>query len=69
MPDDGDCWWGTCRVVDPPTAVWVRLDQVLPPARFGMGGVPMRVRQSGIDISVTVPGELLSWHQTMTGDW
>lgn len=26
-------------------------------------------RKSGIDITATVPGELLSWHQTMTGDW
>jgi hypothetical protein len=50
-------------------AVWVQLQRVFPPARFGLNGVPLRVRQSGIDITATVPGELLSWHQTMTGDW
>jgi hypothetical protein len=33
------------------------------------GDVPLRVRQSGIDITATVAGELLSWHQAMTGDW
>jgi hypothetical protein len=69
MPDSGEGWWGTCRVVDPPKLVWVRLAQVLPPARFGMDRVPLRVRQSGIDISATVPGVLVSWHQTITGDW
>lgn len=66
---DEDGWWGTCRVVDPPRPVWVQLQRVLPPARFGLNGVSMRVRQSGIDITATVPGELVSWHQTMTGDW
>jgi hypothetical protein len=50
-------------------AVWVQLQGVFPPAQFGLNGVPLRVRQSSIDITATVAGELLSWHQTMTGDW
>jgi hypothetical protein len=37
--------------------VLVQLQRVLPPARLGLNGVPLRVRQSGIDITATVPGE------------
>lgn len=69
MVDDEDGWWGTRRELDPPMPVWVQLQRALPPSRFGLKGVPLRVRQSGIDVTATVPGELLSWHQTMTGDW
>lgn len=55
--------------MNPPVPVWVQLQPVLPPARFGLAGVSLRVQGAGIDITATVPGELLSWHQTMTGDW
>lgn len=52
-----------------PVPVWVRLALVLPPNRVGSGNVPLRVRMSGIDVAPEVPGDLLSWHQTLTGDW
>lgn len=67
--ENEDGWWGTRREVNPPQPVWVRLGEVLPPKRIRRDGVPLRVQQAGIDITATVPGELLSWHQTMTGDW
>lgn len=64
-----DGWWGTRRVPTTPMPVWVNLSLVLPPSQVGIGGVPVRVRASGLDISTHASGELLSWHQTMTGDW
>lgn len=52
-----------------PLLVWVRISLVLPPTRVGSGNVPLRVRQAGIDVAETVPGRLLAWHQSITGDW
>lgn len=67
---DGD-WQGTRRRPDAPVPIWIKLAYVLPPSPRpgGLNGVPLRVRAAGIDIAKTVPGVLLAWHQTITGDW
>lgn len=67
MNDDG--WWNTRRTPPTPIPVWIDLVHALPPRRMRMSQVPLRVRSAGIDNSATVPGELLAWHQTTTGDW
>lgn len=68
--EDGGDWQGTRRRPDTPQPIWVRLAQVLPPQRgVGYGNTPLRVRAAGLDITATVPGVLLAWHQTCTGDW
>lgn len=64
-----DGWWGTRREVDPPLPVWVELARVFPASRVTSADVPLRVRASGIDTTLTVAGEITSWHQTLTGDW
>ncbi|MEU6263908.1 hypothetical protein [Saccharopolyspora shandongensis] len=67
---DGD-WQGTRRRPDTPVPIWIKLAYVLPPSPRprAIDRVPLRVRAAGIDISATVPGVLLDWHQTITGDW
>lgn len=66
---DADGWWGTCQVPEEPVPVWVDLKKVFPPAQVTSGHVPLRVRASGIDNGQVIPAQLLSWHQTMTGEW
>ncbi|MEV4728757.1 hypothetical protein [Saccharopolyspora sp. NPDC049426] len=67
---DGD-WQGTRQRPDAPVPVWIKLAYVLPPSPRpgGLDGIPLRVRAAGIDITKIVPGVLLAWHQTITGDW
>ncbi|TWF94393.1 hypothetical protein FHU35_1397 [Saccharopolyspora dendranthemae] len=68
--EGGDGWQGTRRRPATPQPIWVHLVQALPPQRgIGYGSTPLRVRAGGIDISATVPGVLLAWHQTCVGDW
>lgn len=70
MEEERDGWCGTYRPLDTAMPVWIRVPLVLPPARVAATrGVPLRVRAAGIDNSATVAGQLLSWHQTLTGDW
>ncbi|QRK89682.1 hypothetical protein [Saccharopolyspora erythraea] len=52
-----------------PRPVWVYLPLVFPPARVVSREVPIGVRAYGIDNTATVPGELLAWQLTATGDW
>ena len=68
--ESGGEWQGTRRRLDAPQPIWVRLAQALPPQRrMGYGNAPLRVRAGGINITTTVPGVLLAWHQTCFGDW
>lgn len=68
--EDADGWWKTRRVLQDPLPVWVYLPWAFPRRGVGVGrDVPMRVRVAGLDTSVTVPGEVLVWHQTFTGEW
>lgn len=66
---DVDGWMGTRDQRDPPVPVWIDLRRVFPPRSIGVRhGTPMRVRAGGIDIAREVPGELLAWQLTITGD-
>lgn len=70
MADKSGDWQGTRRRPDAPVPIWIKLSNALSPGRVRVfEGVPLRVRAAGIDISATVPGVLLAWHQTCTGDW
>lgn len=65
-----DPWQATRRELTTPLPVWVELPRALRPSRVGSGrAVPLRVRAGGIDNAATVPGLLLAWHRTTTGDW
>lgn len=66
QPED---WWGTRWVYAPPRPVWLVLARALPPSRVSSGDAPLRVRARGVDISRTLPAELMAWQQTSTGDW
>lgn len=60
---------GTRDERDPPVPVWVDLRRVFPPQRTGVRpGTPMRVRAAGVDLVREVPGDLLAWQLTITGD-
>ncbi|SDZ01393.1 hypothetical protein SAMN05216215_104273 [Saccharopolyspora shandongensis] len=71
MDEDADGWWKTRRLSKGgPLPVWVYLPGVFPWRGIGGGrDVPLRVRAAGLDISVSVPGEVLLWHQAFNGEW
>lgn len=60
-------WWGTRWHYDPPRPVWLDLRAGLPQQRLGPRGVPLRVRQAGLDTGRTVPAELHAWYCSMVG--
>lgn len=66
---DEDGWWGTRITYDPPRPVWLDVARALPPSRVRNDDVPLRVRAAGIDLARVLPGSLLAWHRTNTGDW
>ncbi|MGP4015134.1 hypothetical protein [Saccharopolyspora sp. 5N708] len=63
VDQDADGWWKTWRVLPEPLPVRVYLPWV-----FTSRDVPLRVRVAGLT-SRTVPGEVLGWQQTLTGEW
>ncbi|MFG1796671.1 hypothetical protein [Nocardia sp. NPDC049149] len=59
------------RVLDPPMPVVVDLGQAIPThrAKFGTGGVPLRVSSGGLRLTGTVPGVLYAWARAWDGVW
>lgn len=55
--------------IRPPRPVWLILSRALPPSRVGSGDAPLRVRARGVDVSRTLPADLLAWQQISTADW
>jgi hypothetical protein len=59
------------RPVEPPIAVMIDVVQLWPPERFRWGAdTPPWVRSLGLQLAAgPVPGELVEWLVTSTGDW
>ncbi|MBA0125854.1 hypothetical protein H0B56_09900 [Haloechinothrix sp. YIM 98757] len=55
---------GHLRPVKPPKAVWVDLGAVYP-----IADRPRLFLADGLDLQMTVPGELRMWDRTTTGHW